>query len=348
MPSPLSRVALLAVSLALAASCTAGPEPENAPPASEAEATAAPPIVDAVVFDPAHRPYELAGPLVPAATSMVSAWDIPKNPLTDPALDDSADGELIRHGFRLFMNTPGETPRLTPSAMTCGHCHLNAGQREQSLPLVGSAGMFPEYNNRAGIPFTLEDRIVGCFMRSENGTGHLTGDAGTNRGGALPDTTSPEVVALAAYVRWLSEGYEAGVNPPWRKQNRIEKDNLIPVDRLDPVLGEALYTEHCTQCHGADGAGVQIADKKAGPLWGPGSWNDGAGAARTYTLAGMIRFMMPYLNPGILSDAEAQHIAAYITSQPRPEYPYKDQDYLVETIPVDAVYYGERARRGDR
>ena len=50
--------------------------------------------------------------------------------------------------------------------------------------------------------------------------------------------------------------------------------------------------------------------------------------------------MMPYLNPGVLTDEEAQQIAAYITSKPRPVYPYKDQDYQTEPRPVDAVYYG--------
>ena len=100
-------------------------------------------------------------------------------------------------------------------------------------------------------------------------------------------------------------------------------------------------------CHGADGQGVQIGDKKAGPLWGPASWNDGAGAARVYTLAGIIRYSMPYLNPGSLTDEEAQQVAAFITSKPRPVYPFKNLDYTGSKIPVDAVYYhaGEEARR---
>ena len=84
---------------------------------------------------------------------------------------------------------------------------------------------------------------------------------------------------------------------------------------------------------------MQIGDKKAGPLWGDDSWNDGAGAARVYTLAGIIRYAMPYLDPGSLSDEEAQHVAAYINSQPRPRYPFKDRDYPGSKIPVDAVYY---------
>ena len=93
-------------------------------------------------------------------------------------------------------------------------------------------------------------------------------------------------------------------------------------------------------CHGPEGQGVQVGDKKAGPLWGPRSWNDGAGMARFYTLAGFIRYAMPYLDPGVLSDEDAQHVSAFIISKPRPSYPYKDEDYQVEPLPVDAAFYG--------
>ena len=102
---------------------------------------------------------------------------------------------------------------------------------------------------------------------------------------------------------------------------------------------QTVYTERCQSCHAADGQGVQIGDKKAGPLWGRDSWNDGAGAARIYTLAGIIRYSMPYLDPGSLSDEDAQHVAAYVNSQPRPAYPFKDRDYPGSKVPVDAVYY---------
>ena len=95
-------------------------------------------------------------------------------------------------------------------------------------------------------------------------------------------------------------------------------------------------------CHGPDGQGVEIGDKKAGPLWGPGSWNDGAGAARIYTLAGMIRYSMPYLDPGNMTDEDAQQLAAFINSKPRPVFPFKDRDYLTEKLPPDAVYYARQ------
>jgi thiosulfate dehydrogenase len=114
------------------------------------------------------------------------------------------------------------------------------------------------------------------------------------------------------------------------------------VDKLDAKRGEELYLDRCTNCHGVDGQGVTVGDKRPGPLWGPDSWNDGAGAARVYTLAGIIRHMMPYLDPGSLTDEDAQHVAAFINSQPRPAHPFKDRDYLTEALPVDSVYYPKR------
>jgi thiosulfate dehydrogenase len=270
-------------------------------------------------------------PLIPATTTMVTAWQVPQDPLTDPALTDPRLSDQIKWGYRIFVDTPGEAARLTGGRVSCSNCHLNAGQRERALPLVGVAGMFPEYNNRAARLISLADRVVDCFLRSENAT-----DRDPD---VLSLTGSKEVLAVTAYVTWLSRGYTVGANPAWRGRNAIAADKLMPIRALDTRAGEAIYAERCTSCHGADGQGVQIGDKKAGPLWGPASWNDGAGAARVYTLAGIIRYSMPYLSPGSLTDQEAQEVAAFITSRPRPRYPFKERDYVGSKIPVDAVYY---------
>jgi thiosulfate dehydrogenase len=279
-----------------------------------------------------------SGPLIASRTTMVAAWEFPKNPLTDPSLDDSKLSNDIRLGFRIFTNTPKETPQFVPGKISCSNCHLNAGQRERALPLTGVAAMFPEYNRRSGRLYTLNDRVVDCYLRSQNATGFTA--QGTQA--ALPAQTSKEVLALAAYITWLSRGYEVGKNLSWRGQNAIADANRISVGKLDLKRGEALFMERCVNCHGMDGEGVAIGEKKAAPLWGPDSWNDGAGAARIYTLAGMIRYMMPYTAPGSLTDEEAQQLAAFINSKPRPVFPFKDQDYLTEKLPVDSVYYGKR------
>lgn len=286
-----------------------------------------------------------ASPLVAASTTMVTAWEVPRNPLSDPTLDDSPVSEQIRWGYRIFTDTPNEAPRFTGGTVTCSNCHLNVGQRDKALPLVGIAGAFPEHNNRAGRLFSLVDRVVDCFLRSENATGLIGRKAGS---GGLPTQTSPEVLAVTAFLTWLGKGYPVGESPAWRGRNTIPAAARLPMDRLDPARGEAIFREWCTNCHGRDGQGVQIGDKKAGPLWGPDSWNDGAGAARVYTLAGIIRYMMPYLDPGSLTDEEAQHVAAFITSKPRPSYPFKSRDYPTAPLPVDAVYYSRPAPVAER
>ena len=277
------------------------------------------------------RSHAPANPLIPATTTMVTAWQIPLDPLTQPLTGDAKLTDQIKWGYRIFVDTPREAARFTGGNVACSNCHLNAGQRERALPLVGVAGMFPEYNNRAARLISVADRVVDCFLRSENATGHGDGD--------LPSPTSKEVLAVSAYLSWLGRGYAVGANPSWRGRNAIAADKLVPVGQIDVRAGDAIYAERCVSCHGADGQGVQIGDKKAGPLWGAGSWNDGAGAARIYTLAGIVRYSMPYLNPGSLTDEEAQQVAAYINSKPRPVYPFKDRDYPGSKIPADAIYY---------
>jgi len=270
---------------------------------------------------------------------MVTAWQVPLNPIEDKTLDTSPLAEQIRWGFQLFTDTPRHAPAFVGGTVSCANCHLNAGQRERALPLVGVAGVFPEYNGRAARLISLGDRIVDCFLRSENATGQSIEQ--------LPTPSSKEVLALSAYITWLSKGHAVGTSPEWRGRNAIAQANLVPVAKLDRARGEAIFAEQCTSCHGVDGQGkaiggpVPMSEKKAGALWGPHSWNDGAGASRVYTLAGIIRYTMPYLNPGSLSDEDAQHLAAFITSQPRPVYPFKDRDYKGGKIPVDAVYYAK-------
>jgi thiosulfate dehydrogenase len=279
-------------------------------------------------------------PLVPASTTMVTAWQVPLEPLHDETLGKSPLADQIRWGFQLFTDTPHQAPQFVGGQMACANCHLNAGQRERALPVVGVAGVFPEYNARAARLISLGDRIVDCFLRSENATARSAEQ--------LPTPTSKEVLAMSAYITWLSKGQAVGQSPSWRGQNAIPQAKLLPLDKLDAKRGHEIYVERCTSCHGEDGQGKEIGGptpnsaKKAGPLWGPDSWNDGAGAARVYTLAGIIRYTMPYLDPGGLTDEDAQHVAAFITSQPRPAYPFKQRDYAGGKVPVDAVYYAKR------
>lgn len=231
--------------------------------------------------------------------------------------------DMIKLGHAIFTQTPQNAPQYVGNSLSCSSCHINGGQKEGALPLVGIAAQFPAFSPRDNRLISLEDRIRSCFARSEAGT--------------APPYDSKELLAVSSYLTWLSTGQPEGVSPPWRGKNAIPKDKQIPIADLNVDRGQALYGEKCAVCHGADGQG-----QSGPPLWGPKSFNDGAGTARVYTLAGFIRYAMPLTAPGSLNDEEAQHLAAFINSHDRPAFNGKDKDYLNGTVPVDAVYYPQR------
>lgn len=279
----------------------------------------------------AHGDTATAPPLVPASATLNDVGRVVRNPDSVRIAGDTVVAARVREGYHVFRETGKYAPRFVGNGLSCGNCHLNAGQRDRGMPLVGVAAVFPEYRSRSGRLISLEDRIRDCFERSMNGS--------------APPFDSRELLSVAAYVAWLSDGQPVGRSPAWRGRNVIGKARQVPVARLDTAAGRAVYARSCAACHGADGQGVDLGTARPGPLWGPRSWNDGAGMARVYTLAGFIRWAMPLTAPGSLTDQEAQEVAAYVDSRPRPAYPGKAADYPDGHVPADAVYYPKRAGR---
>lgn len=277
----------------------------------------------------ARVPRTAATPLISATSGLASVDSLALDPARDSLPRDSVLAGQVRRGLQLFLHTREELPHAVGNALSCGNCHLNAGQKDRALPLVGVAALFPMYRARSASVVDLEGRIRGCFQRSLNGT--------------PPAHGSEELQALSAYLTWISRGQPMGEAPPWRGRNTIAPSARIPVARLDTARGKALFARSCVMCHGVDGQGRSLGVVRPGPLWGAGSWNDGAGMARVYTLAGFLRYAMPLSAPGALSDEEAQQIAAYIDSRPRPVFAGKASDFP-KGVPVDAVYYPRRGR----
>jgi thiosulfate dehydrogenase len=264
-------------------------------------------------------------PLIPATARVDRVADLVKNPLRDSLPDDRHLADQIVLGYHIVRETKKYAGRYVGSGLVCSNCHMNAGQRDHAIPLVGVATAFPQYRLRSARIISLEDRIRDCFQRSLNGT--------------APPYDSPELMAVAAYITWLSKGMAVSGKVAWRGKNVIAKEKQIPIEKLDVKKGEQLFMANCTTCHGKDGQGVDIAIAKPGPLWGPKSWNDGASLGFIYSLAGFIRYAMPLTNPGTLSDEDAQHISAFINSHARPNFPDKKKDYGTHPTPIDAVYY---------
>ena len=174
------------------------------------------------------------------------------------------------------------------------------------MPLTGVWGQFPQYRGREGEVGTLEDRINGCMERSMNGR-------------VLP-LDSVEMKAFLSYMKWLSTGIPDGAKLKGAGTIAVK----APDRAVDLAHGEQVFQQTCAVCHGKDGLG-QKAETGNGykypPVWGPDSFNNGAGMGRVLNAAAFIRHNMPlgtsFAAP-LLSDAEAYDVAGYINSKDRP------------------------------
>ena len=106
----------------------------------------------------------------------------------------------------------------------------------------------------------------------------------------------------------------------------------------DPVHGKEVYAQNCVACHGATGEGQRVGEVGDGqgyafpPLWGPDSFNDGAGMNRLIAAANFIHSNMPNgvaWDAPVLSVDDAWDVAAFVQAQPRPHKPNLDRDYPV-------------------
>lgn len=235
-------------------------------------------------------------------------------PPSPEAIPGDERGEKVRYGYRLVVNTQEHARGYVGNALNCTNCHLDAGRKLQAAPFVGLTSVYPEYRSRNARRNTIKDRLDQCFERSLNGR-------------ALP-SGSREKEALVAYIAWLSEGVPVESARQWRGFPRI-----APTRPPDAARGATLFAARCAACHGADGQG-----SAAPPLWGPRSYNIGAGMARVSLAAGFIKANMPIGHGGTLSDDEAYDLAAFINRQPRPDFPGKVHDWPKGDKPADAPY----------
>lgn len=229
-------------------------------------------------------------------------------------------------GAKIFTRTQEYDRPLGGNALACANCHLDGGKQVGGLSLVGASRQYP-MQGPDGRAFTLQDRIARCFTHS------LAAKA--------PDPSSPESKALVAYITWLSEGVPAGPLSAGLRSNTIAPRSIVPIGQLNAERGRQKYDQYCSGCHGLDGQGYRekrtpLPYDYVPPVWGPRSYDDAAGFARVYTLAGFVRHAMPWDQPGNITDRDAQEIAGFVDGQPRPAYP--DKAAWDGALPFDAVY----------
>lgn len=247
-----------------------------------------------------------------SAGSPVDALFVPPSPETIPG---DLRGEQIRLGYKMIADTQEYGKRYVGNALNCTNCHLDAGLNPNSASFVGIATLYPQYRERAGRQITLADRINECFERSMNGKP------------LSPD--SVKLTAIVAYITWLSQDMPPGVAVPWRGIPR-----LISTHQPDPLHGKKVYEKKCVFCHGTDGQGTMAGP----PVWGPRSYNIGADMARISVAASFIKANMPRGWGWTVTDDEAIDAAAYINTQPRPDFSDKIHDWPKGGKPADAPY----------
>lgn len=212
-------------------------------------------------------------------------------------------GDVVRLGETLVRETHAHplTRPFVGNRLNCTSCHLDAGTHSQAASFIGVAAAYPAYSPRESGVITLEDRILNCFIRSQNGT--------------RPPHGGTVSVAIAAYITWLSQGTKIAMNASEPLgPNRITMLNS-PKDQPDIGRGALLYANRCADCHAADGSG----NESGPPVWGEGSYNDGAGLTKVAKLASWLKVAMP-LDDATLTEQEAYDIAAFVNSHARPRF----------------------------
>lgn len=243
-------------------------------------------------------------------------------------IPETPEGKMIRYGRELIMHTGkylGPKGIISPQAngLNCQNCHLYGGTKLFGNNFSMVASTYPKFRARNGKVVTIADRVNGCMERSMNGRSL--------------DTLSKEMKAIVAYMNWIGKDVS--------KKKKILGSGTGGLPYLnraaDPSKGKIVYISSCSKCHGKNGEGVlnnEATEYFFPPLWGPHSYNIGAGIYRVSNFAGFVKNNMPFgvtHNYPLLSNEEAWDVAAYVNSQ---AHPYKNcsKDWpVLSTKPID-------------
>lgn len=212
--------------------------------------------------------------------------------------------ELVAHTGQYF-GPGGSIQTNKTNGLNCQNCHLEAGTKVFGNNYSRVAATYPKMRARSGEVEDVYKRINDCIERSLNGTPLAL--------------NSQEMQAMAAYILFLGKDVPKGEKP----RGSGFKELAFLNRPLDPMHGRSVYAEKCVSCHQADGQGLKdsMGIYTYPPLWGPLSYNDGAGLYRMSNFAKYVKWNMPlgiqYDDPE-LSDEEAWDVAAWVNTQPRP------------------------------
>lgn len=238
------------------------------------------------------------------------------------------EDSLVKYGRELIENTSyylgpnGKVAAIT-NGMNCQNCHLDGGTMPWGNNYSAVVPTYPKFRDRSGSIETIEKRVNDCLQRSLHGQ--------------AIDSLSREMRAIVAYMHWIGDDLPKGEKP--KGSGVLE---LKYLDRpADPEKGLVVYQSKCTSCHGVNGLGQpnETGGYVYPPLWGPNSYNNGAGLFRLSRFAGYVKANMPYLlatyKTPVLSDEESWDVAAYVNSRPRPVKDLSEDWPKISKKPID-------------
>jgi cytochrome c/ABC-type molybdate transport system substrate-binding protein len=269
--------------------------------------------------DPPADPTSLAvpkhaGPTASSAAGPSAPWGVVTyahgrvvafTPPPASGIPNNKFGRMVRLGRQIFDNTPKYAGKYIGDGLSCENCHLASGTAAYSAPMWGAYPAYPRYQGKVHAVVTMSRRIQECFEFSEN-SHHL------------PRTSGKIITALDAYSAWLSRAAPVGAQLPGRGYISLKAPPLKPsVSR-----GKQDFIVNCEMCHGAHGQGMMVGNHyQFPPLWGPHSYNAGAGMHKVKLAAEFIQHNMPLGRAGTLTLQQAWDLAAYIDSHERPPNP---------------------------
>ncbi len=212
-------------------------------------------------------------------------------------------GEIVRLGRAIVEQTNVHplSKEYVGNSLTCSSCHLKAGTDLRAATFLGIATAYPAWSPREKRVITLEDRVLNCFMRSQNGI--------------RPPLGSKVSTAITAYITWLSSGNTIRMNHEKPLGPNHVRPLKIRTELANAKRGATLFSNQCADCHGSEGTGSEAGP----PVWGENSYNTGAGMSHNDKLAAWLKVAMPPDETN-LSEQDALDIAAYVNSHGRPEF----------------------------
>ena len=225
-------------------------------------------------------------------------------PPPDSVIPDNEFGKEVKLGQAIFNGTSPLAAPFVGNALRCASCHLDAGRQAHSAPLWSAYLTFPAYRSKNKHVNTLAERMQGCFRFSMNGKAPPLGD--------------PVLVALGSYAFFLAKGAPVGTKLAGGGYPTLPQPALA----MDFERGAKVFGQKCSLCHGADGLGQSSNGAVVfPPLWGPMSFNWGAGMGSINKAAGFIKANMPLSQGNTLSDQQAWDVAMFMDSHERPQDP---------------------------